>query len=187
MLAVGTAWFLFGFFDYLCWMIGPNAPEAYLSQFTGPKAGLDETMATSLDFLAVGLGPWAILACLAPRVGLLAAPWVPTLARGRRVLPLIATEQWHHVRYTSLFVSQCLAAGLIGFARLGRRLDRRPGDRWRWIGVWTLAAFGLLLANRTVVDRLARFPSRSRLAKRSRSGNRSTGLVPTTGSWRPTR
>ncbi|MEO6811087.1 MAG: DUF2079 domain-containing protein [Isosphaeraceae bacterium] len=158
LLIVGLAWFLFGFFGYLRWMIGPSTPEAYLSQFTGPKAGLDETLATSLDFLAVGLGAWAILACLAPRVGLLAVPWVLTLARGRWALPLIATEQWHHVRYTALFVFLALAAGLIGFAKVGRWLDRWPGDRWRRIGVWTLAAVSLLLADRTMASRLAQIP-----------------------------
>jgi hypothetical protein len=71
---------------------------------------------------------------------------------------LIATEQWHHVRYTALFVFLALAAGLIGFARLGRWLERWPGDRWRRVGVWSLAAAGLLLADRAMAGRLAQIP-----------------------------
>jgi len=83
VMLLGLAWLFFGFFGYLKWMVAANAPMLYVAQFGGPKAAPVETLATTLDFLLVGLGSWAVLAFLAPRVAVLALPWVWSLASGR--------------------------------------------------------------------------------------------------------
>ena len=58
-------------------------------------------------------------ACLAPRVAILAVPWIWSLCNGRWSLRFLATAEWHHVRYTVLPLAMIVAAGVIGYARLG--------------------------------------------------------------------
>ena len=71
---IGLLWLLFGFFGYLKFVVGPDAPDLFIDQFLGPKAPILETLQTSLETLLLGIGAWAILACLAPRVAILALP-----------------------------------------------------------------------------------------------------------------
>ena len=97
----------------------PGAPNQFIDQFLGPRATVLQTLETSADLLIYGLGAWALFACLAPRVVILAVPWIWSLCNGRWSLRFLATEEWHHVRYTVLPVAMILAAGVIGYARLG--------------------------------------------------------------------
>jgi hypothetical protein len=140
VVVIGAAWLLFGFFGYLRWAVGRSAPDLYIAQFEGPKAGLGESLVTAFDFLLVGLGSWAVLAVFAPRVAALALPWTWSLANGRWALRLLAAEEWHHVRYTAPMVALGLAAGLLGYARIGTWLSRRVGGRWMLGGVWLASA-----------------------------------------------
>src|SRR5205085_1102912 len=82
-LALGLVWMCWGFFGYLRLMVASSAPEHYMEQFAGPKAAFRETVATASDFALVGMGSWAVLACLAPRLALLALPWVWSLSSGK--------------------------------------------------------------------------------------------------------
>ena len=158
VVVIGATWLLFGFFGYLRWKVGPSAPRFYIEQFEGPKAPLDQTLATALDFLLVGLGSWAVLACFAPRAAALVLPWTWSLANGRWALRLLAAEEWHHVRYTAPMVALGLAAGLIGYARLGSWLSGLRGGRWLMPGVWLVAAAGLVAGTCEVQARLGYVP-----------------------------
>jgi hypothetical protein len=151
---LGTAWVLFAFLGYLRATSGSNAPAFYLNQFVGPRASLGQTLATSAEFLAIGLGGWALLAALAPRAALLALPWVWSLAGGRWALRFLATEQWHHVRYTTPIVGLGLAAGLIGMARVGRW-----GGGRALAAAWVVVLACNLAASWEIESRLARAPA----------------------------
>ena len=72
----GLSWLLFGFLGYLRFMVGRNAPLFYFQQFLEPKAALSGVLHTSLEALVRGVGAWALLACFAPRVAVLALPWI---------------------------------------------------------------------------------------------------------------
>lgn len=153
----GACWFLFAFFGYMRVMIGPLAPDHYIDQFLGTKAAMGETLWTAGETLLWGVGCWAILALFAPRAFVLALPWIWGLCSGRWANRFLETTQWHHVRYVVPATALVLAAGLIGFARLGRWL----ADRWGCRAVVVLAGvcaavslFGLGDVNR----RMARKP-----------------------------
>src|SRR5207248_9304781 len=62
---IGLCWVVFGFFGYLKCLVGRGAPDAFLDQFLGPQAPLHETLETSAAVLILGMGGWAVLACLA--------------------------------------------------------------------------------------------------------------------------
>ena len=64
----GLLWLVFGFFGYLSLMVGHGTPEAFIDQFMGPKASIRQTLGTSTETLLLGMGAWAVLACLA-RIG----------------------------------------------------------------------------------------------------------------------
>src|SRR5262249_4800935 len=96
---IGLCWVVFGFFGYLSLMIGPGAPDAFIDQFLGPRASVGETLWTSLEALILGMGAWSLLACLAPRVAILALPWIWSLCNGRWAMRLLEGTEWHHVRY----------------------------------------------------------------------------------------
>ncbi len=152
----GTIWLLFGFFGYLRFVVGRGAPDAFIDQFLGPKASLAETLVTSSAVLFFGLGAWAFLACLTPRVALLALPWIWGLCSGRWAMRLLEGSEWHSVRYVVPMLVMVLAAGLIGYARLGSwLLSRRRG----WIGlavVWLASAGICGVGLHDVLGRLAR-------------------------------
>jgi hypothetical protein len=155
---IGLCWVVFGFFGYLKAMVGRGAPDAFIDQFLGPKAPLHETLQTSLEALILGMGGWAVLACLAPRVALLAVPWIWSLCSGRWALRFLAGPDWHHVRYAMPMAILVLAAGLIGYARLATwLLPRRAGRAWlalAWLGAAAMGGVGL----RDLTQRLAQVP-----------------------------
>jgi hypothetical protein len=158
MLLVGLFWLLFGFFGYLSFMVGRGAPDAFIDQFFGPKASLIETLQTSFETLVLGMGAWALLACLAPRVALLALPWIWGLCSGRWAMRFLSSGDWHHVRYVVPTVIMILAAGLIGYARLATWLLSRPGGRLGLASVWTVAAVFCGVGLHDVSARLADVP-----------------------------
>jgi uncharacterized membrane protein len=156
-IALGLFWMLFPFFGYMKWVVSTNAPDRYLAQFGGPRAPIDQTLGTAFEFLWLGLGSWAVLACLAPRVALMALPWLWGLSSKQWALEHIGSEEWHHVRYTAPFLVLGLAAGLIGFARLAMWLKDRRGGQWLLAATWVATAAGLLAATAVLQTRFARF------------------------------
>jgi len=146
-LFAGISWFLFGFLGYLRLFVGRNAPNFYVGQFLARKAPVDQVIATSFDTLVHGIGVWAILACFAPRVAILALPWIWGPCSGDWSMGFLATASWHHVRYLLPMAALLLAAGLIGYARVGCwLLKRHHGQAWLavvWAGLATTLAAGL--------------------------------------------
>lgn len=128
LVLLGSSWFFLAFFGYLHLVVSSHAPDHFIDQFLGPKAGLAETLWTSGETMLFGMGAWAILALFAPRVLILAVPWIWGLCSGRWAIRFLETTQWHHVRYVVPATAIVLAAGLIGFAHLGQWLVNRR--RW---------------------------------------------------------
>jgi len=158
-LLVGLSWFIFGFLGYLKWMFGSFVLHSFFDQFMDPKASLYATLATSLETLLLGLGVWAILACLAPRIAILAVPWIWGACSGRWAMPMLASTEWHHVRYVMPIVALVLAAGLVGYARLGTwLLLRGRGGRVGLAMAWVCAASFCGVGMRDVSGWLARVP-----------------------------
>jgi hypothetical protein len=140
ILLVGLSWLFLVFFPYLNFVVGRFAPRDFVRQFLIPKAPLSETLATSRDTLLVGMGAWAILALLAPRVAILAVPWIWGPCSGPWGMHFLSQVEWHHVRYLMPMTGVVLAAGLIGYARVGKWLLERHRS---WVGLplfWALAA-----------------------------------------------
>ena len=158
LFAIGLAWLLFGFFGYLKFKVAPSAPNQFIDQFLGPRATVFQTLETSADLLIYGLGAWAVFACLAPRVAILAVPWIWSLCNGRWALRFLATEEWHHVRYTVLPVAMILAAGVIGYAQLGTWLKARRGGWFLLVLVWLVAALAGGLGLRELSARMSHIP-----------------------------
>ena len=158
LFTLGLAWLLFGFFGYLRFAVAPNAPGQFIDQFTGPRASVLQTLETSADLLIFGTGAWALFACLAPRVAILAVPWIWSLCNGRWALRFLETTEWHHVRYTVLPVAMILAAGVIGYARLGTWLHARRRGRGLLAAVWIAAALSCAAGVRELSARMARIP-----------------------------
>jgi hypothetical protein len=159
LLFSGLGWFLVGFLGFLRASAGSMAPAHYLGEFGGPRPGALAILGTALDLLLIGMGAWVLLAGLAPRVALLALPWLWSVAAGRWSLQLIQTEQWHHVRYTAPLAATVLAAGLVGFGRfwtLARRL--RVGGA-AVAAAWLAAMLLMGLAGSVLDARLARVPA----------------------------
>lgn len=158
MVLLGLGWLLFGFFGYLRFMVGRGAPEAFVDQFLGPRASVGETLRTASDALILGTGCWALFMLAAPRVAVLALPWIWSLCNGRWALRFLETPEWHHVRYAMPMVALVLAAGLIGYARLAAwLLPRRGGRAWLalvWLASAALCVFGI----RDVTGRVASVP-----------------------------
>jgi hypothetical protein len=157
-ILIGLCWILFGFFGYLSYMVGRGAPDAFVDQFLGPKASMSETVRTSLEVLILGMGGWAVLMCRAPRVAILALPWIWSLCNGRWAIRFLETPEWHHVRYAMPMVVMVLAAGLIGYANLAAWLLSRPGGRAWLTLVWLAAAAMGGLGLRDVVHHMDRIP-----------------------------
>ena len=139
----GLAWLLVWYFGYLAAVGGWSIPEQYLGQFRGSGPSFWQALGTALEMLFLGLGAWALLGLAAPRLALLAVPWLWSLANGRWAMRLIATESWHHVRYTAPFVVWGLAAGLVGWSK-----------GWNWSGRVERTAwlrFALVLGSYTLM------------------------------------
>jgi hypothetical protein len=157
---LGLGWFLIVFFGDLAAVWGWRTPAGYLAQFGKPRAGLLETLLTAIDFLIVGLGAWAILGAAAPRLAVLALPWLYGLSAGRWSLRLLGTESWHHVRYAAPLAAMGLAAGLVGGSRLWGFAAKFPKP-WAWhAGGAALSIAVLLAADAVVLGRFAqvRYP-----------------------------
>lgn len=158
LFTLGLAWILFAFFGYLRYVVGAHSPGHFIDQFLGPRATVPQTLETASEFLAYGLAAWALFACLAPRVAVLALPWIWSLCNGRWALRFLGTEEWHHVRYAALPVIMVLAAGLVGYARLGDWLNGRRHGRILLAATW-LAAAGLgCLGFAEVSQRMSKIP-----------------------------
>jgi hypothetical protein len=143
-LFVGASWFLFAFLGYLRFVVGRTAPGAYFDQFLLPKAPLFAAIETSCKTLAYSLAAWAVLACFAPRIAVIALPWIWGPCSGEWSMEVLSTESWHHVRYLLPMSALVLAAGLIGYARVGNWVLRRQRG-WAWVALfWAFhAAVGL--------------------------------------------
>ncbi len=158
LFALGLAWFLFGFLGYLKLMVAPSAPRQFIDQFLGPRATILQTLETSADMLFYGLAAWAVFACLAPRVAILAVPWIWSLCNGRWAIRFLATEEWHHVRYTVFPVVMVLASGVVGYARLGTWLKQRQAGSLLIVLVWLAAAIAGGLGLRDLSGRMSHVP-----------------------------
>jgi hypothetical protein len=158
LFSLGLAWLLFGFFGYLKFVVAPAAPNQFIDDFLGPKATVPQTLETAADLLGYGLGTWAVLACFAPRVALLAVPWIWSLCNGRWALRFLATEEWHHVRYTVLPTAMVLASGLIGYARLGGLFAPRTRGGWLMAALWSVVALGCVPGLLELPRRMSRIP-----------------------------
>jgi hypothetical protein len=155
---IGLAWMLLAFFGYLRFVVGRGAPDAFVDQFLGPKATLSETVRTSSETLLLGMGAWALFACLAPRVAILAVPWIWGLCSGRWAMRFLETVDWHHVRYAVPMVLLVLSAGLIGYARVAVWLRSRPGGRAAMAIIWAVAASMCLVGLRDLAQRMSTIP-----------------------------
>jgi Predicted membrane protein (DUF2079) len=157
LVFAGLSWLLFGFLGYLRFMAGRNAPVFYLQQFLEPRAALTGVLQTSLDALVGGVGAWALLACLAPRVAILTLPWIWGPCSGPWSMNALTTANWHNVRYALPMTALLLAAGLIGYARLGGWIsNRRNGRAWVTLTFVVLGATGATgtYAMKTRLDRI---------------------------------
>jgi hypothetical protein len=153
----GLSWLLFGFLGYLRFMVGRNAPLFYIQQFLEPKAALWAALHTSLEALVHGVGAWALLACFAPRVAVLALPWIWGPCSGQWSMNSLSTSDWHHVRYALPMTALLLAAGLIGYARVGCWIStHRNGSAWTALFVVILATAAAAgdYAMKTRLDRI---------------------------------
>jgi Predicted membrane protein (DUF2079) len=158
ILFVGLSWLFLGFFPYLYFVVGRNAPHDFVAQFLTPKASLRETLETSGQTLALGMGAWAILALFAPRCAIMAIPWIWGPCSGRWGMHFLSQAEWHHVRYLMPMTAAILAAGLIGFARLSDWIlsSRRPWLCSTLVAISALAMNGAAL--RAIAGRTARAP-----------------------------
>ncbi len=162
MLAVvttGLVWTLI-YVAYLGATAGPPAPALYLDQFSDQPKTAADVAHTAIEFLLVGLGAWAALALLVPRLAATLLPWLWFLSRGLFGPEMLATPEWRKVRYAAPLAGLGLAAGLVGYARLGRWLLDRGGAKRYWLlaTAWMACALGLALAHREVSDRMSRIP-----------------------------
>jgi hypothetical protein len=155
---IGLLWLMFGFFVYLRFTLGTGSTNSFIDQFLGPKASFGETLETALGTLVLGMGAWAVLACLAPRVGILAVPWIWGTCSERWAMRLLSTSEWHSVRYVMPMAAIVLAAGLIGYARLANWLLPRRGGRAWMVVAWICAGLFCGVGLRDVTDRLASVP-----------------------------
>jgi Predicted membrane protein (DUF2079) len=155
---IGVVWLVVGFFGYLRIMAGPKTAEYYIDQFLGPKASFQETAATSIETVWVGMGAWALLACLVPRTAILAFPWIWGPCGGNWAMRMLSASEWHAVRYVMPMSAILLAAGLIGYARLANGLLARRGGQAGLAIVWACAAMTFGIGLRDVTGRLDRAP-----------------------------
>jgi hypothetical protein len=153
---LGIGWVLFAFFGFQYLMVSHHAPELYLGHFGGPKPTLVEVSKTALDMLFIGIGSWTVLAVFAPRIAVLALPWLWGVSSGRWSLSLLATPGWHHVRYMTPIVALVLAAGLFGYGRLGVRAIQGRRGGWVLAGLWLVSALGMGLAGKQLASRFDR-------------------------------
>ena len=158
LFLIGLLWLMVGFFGYLKYMVGSGTPDAFIEQFMGPKAPFSQALATSLETLLLGMGAWALLACLAPRVAILALPWIWGPCSSQWAMRLLSTSECHNVRYVMPMAAIMLAAGLVGYARLANLLSPRRGGRAMLVAAWVCSTFFCGVGLRDVADRMSRTP-----------------------------
>jgi hypothetical protein len=158
IVLIGLLWLLFGFFAYLRFTAGPGTVSAFMDQFLGPKAPINQVLETSLETLLLGMGAWAILACVVPRVAILTVPWIWATCSERWAMRLLSTSEWHAVRYVMPLAAIVLAAGLIGYARLADGLRAHRRGRALIVIAWVCAVLVSGVGLRDVTNRLALAP-----------------------------
>jgi Predicted membrane protein (DUF2079) len=159
-VAIGSVWIL-AFFGYLMATVGPDAPLVFVSKFSQGGGGMTALarLRAAVSLLSVGLGSWAVLSILAPRVALLAVPWIVFVLDGKWDLDhLSLADDWHHVRYTAPAFALVLASGLIGYVRLGNWLLARRGGPWLVAALTSAAVAGLLIPAMELNARIERVP-----------------------------
>ncbi len=163
-VVIGIGWFAFVFLPYLAWRVGPHAPADYLAQATGSSAPFAQTAADALEFFIIGLGPWTACAIFAPRIAVLGLPWLWNVSHGPWSVRTLETESWHHVRYAVPMTALFLAAALVGYARVGSWLSRRPQRGWAPAALLLMIA-GLSASNVALQLRFAKVPRPISLAE----------------------
>ncbi len=156
MVTLGFAWMLLVYFAFESLAVSHLIPWSYMRQFGGEAPAPTDQAAAALELLALGLGPWCLLALAAPRLAIPAILWVYEASRGRWSEAMLATPLWHLVRYTAPAAALILAAGVVGFVRVGGWLLRRRRGGLALAVLWLAAAAGLLAARYEVVSRLDR-------------------------------
>lgn len=159
VVGVGVAWGV-AFLAYLWLMVSHEAPWLFLMRFGGgqTEAKSIDWLGATTSFLLIGMGSWAILAALAPRIAVLSIPWVLLLIGGGWNMPRLAlADDWHHVRYCAPAAAVLLAAGLIGFARAASWLQRRGGG-WTTAALAVTLAIGCVVPSVRVIELMSRVP-----------------------------
>ncbi len=156
IVAIGASWILFVFFGFEYWVISYAAPDHYLKHFGGYRASLWLTSQNAFDIVAVGLGGWLVLALFAPRVAILALPWLWGVSGGRWTLWSIEDWRWHHLRYITPIFAVLVAAGLIGYARIALWALPKPRGKLILATVWVLTLLGCAAGTWEVHNRMSR-------------------------------
>ncbi len=154
MVALGVGWMLLVYFAFESVSVSHLVPWSYMGQFGVTSTPPADRAASALGLFVLGLGTWSLLAIPAPRLAILALFWILEAARDRWTMGMLATSSWHYVRFTAPAVALALAAGLVGFARVGSWVLRRRGGRLALAGLWAAIAAGLLAARFEVVSRV---------------------------------
>lgn len=183
LLATGVLWGLL-YFAYLAATAGAEAPRAYLRQMGQDAPAASERLRLAAQLVGIGLASWSVLGLAAPRLLVLALPWLWVLPGGLFELGMLAGERWTRVRYAAPLVGVVLAAGLTGSARLGRKVRSLPGGRPVLAAAWLVVAAGLLAGRQDVRSRLDRVPP---WVMSRPPGAGSNGSGPTTACWPATR
>jgi hypothetical protein len=104
------------------------------------------------------MATWAVFACFAPRVAILALPWLWAPCSERWAIRQLSTPEWHNVRYVMPMAAITLAAGLIGYARLASWLGPRRWGRTAMVLTWVGSAVFGAVGLRDITDRVNQVP-----------------------------
>jgi hypothetical protein len=159
LFLIGLLWMVVGFFGYLRFTAPPGTVNSFIDQFLGEKAPINQAVETSLETLLLGMGAWAILACLVPRVAILAFPWIWGPCSGQWAMRMLSKSEWHAVRYMMPMAALVLAAGLIGYARLAGWLRPIRFGQSAMVAIWVCAGLFCVIGLRDVTARLASAPA----------------------------
>ena len=135
---IGLVWLMAGFFGYLksCCRYR-MLPTHFHYQFMGTEPRISaQTLATSLETLLLGMGAWAVLACLAPRVAILALPWIWGSCSERWAMRLLSTSEWHNVRYVMPMAAITLAAGSNRLRATGKLVTSTARGQGMMVAAW---------------------------------------------------
>lgn len=155
---VGLGWLVLAFFGYLYFFVGRYSPQAYFNQFMGPKPTLAQTWETLSEFLRDGFGAWWILMLAVPGAALLAGFWVWNLAAGQWAMRFLTGTSWHHVRYATPAVATTIAAGVVGYSRMGAWLRGVRGGAAAMVVLWLASAVFSAAGTWSTVSRMSAIP-----------------------------